>query len=1768
MTEQKELIKKRSSIKGRLTVFASHLKTIDESTITATEVRELQLRIGKIEALYHLYDEVQLKIECSSDNMDIQMAERTEFETQYYKTCAHAHEILNTYQRLHEKIENASNASHSRANHRLVKLPTIQLPKFGGSYDRWLEFHDTFSSLIHNNDDIDEVNKFHYLRASLEGSAAVVIQSVDFSATNYLVAWKLLCERFDNKRLLIQNHVAALFNIDPITKESSVNLKRLIDQINKNLRALESLGEPVTHWDTLLIHIVTQKLDAKTYREWEEYKGNLGKGKDKTIKFDSFLEFLHNRADLIETIEMSQNAQKTGSSKCATKIKTMVSVQGGSYNNNNPSTTTNNYKNHSSMKPCPNCNGEHYLNNCPNFLALSSEARYKLLPNYKLCFNCFRSGHYANSCKKSGCKVCKRKHHTLIHVNEFSVRQSTASVSANCDNGNNASESSQSIKSQPSVVPSSSHNPSVVLSGTVMTTNENSGQGQCDVLLSTALVKLYDSNNREVIARAILDSGSTSCLMTEDLYKQLNLPVNCINKSVIGINNITSHISQMCRVQVKSLNENFSTCLSCFILPSITDNVPGCRIDVRSLRVPSDICLADPKYYLPSAINLIIGADVFWDILGSQRIKLGDGKPILYETRLGWIVSGPVTSGHTSTWPCKIKCNVTQVDSMTSYNFNDDIQNQLMRFWQLEEVCPQSNHYFPEEKLCEEHFVKNTTRLADGRFCVRIPLKQAPDVLGSSYQRAKHCLLSLERRLKGDDSFSKMYKEFMREYKNLGHMSECKPNIELPHYFIPHHGVLRECSTTTKLRVVFNASSPTSSRVSFNDIQMIGPTVQDDLLSILLRFRQHKYVLVADVEKMYRQIVVHEADRPLQQIIWRENESDSLKSYALNRVSYGTASAPYLASRCLKQIGIECKDPTIADIIIHDFYVDDLLTGSDFISEALRIREQVSAELASACMPLRKWKSNEPQLLSQASHQPSLELKLGDAEPNKTLGLGWDSESDQFHFPVNPVIVKGKTKRDILSVIAQIFDPLGILSPFIISMKLILQRLWLQRLSWDEELPSEIYQAWIETVHSLPHLSSLRIPRHVICDSHSQLELHIFTDASERAYGACVYVRSIDYDDAVSVQLLTAKSRVAPIKPTTIPRLELCGALIGARIYEKCVTALRAKINRVIFWSDSTIVLGWLKMLPSKLQPFVRNRIAEILDKTGSCTWRHVPTDENPADLTSRGVSINSLQFHKLWWHGPDYLKRSDSHWPTNPCASDKLPEIRNEVSLLTLSNAPRELIDFSRFSRFSRLLRTVAYVLRFINNLKKGSKRNDKYLSADELQNAKVLIMRHSQMKSFPEYDLLIRKQKIPNKSPLIKFNVYLDKDNLIRVGGRLDNSNFPFEKKHPIVLQSTHHVTKLLFEFEHRRLMHAGPQLLLSTIRENYWPIGGRNLAKKCYRQCVRCNRMKGKSFAPLMGNLPQQRLEPGGYAFESAAGVDYAGPVSCASRTGRGCRLIKSYIAIFVCFTTKAVHLELVGNLTSNNYLLALRRFISRRGKPRDIFSDNGTSFVGAYNDLSKFLKANCDSLAADSAQDNINFHFIPAYSPNFGGLWEAGVKSTKHHLNRVLGNCNLTFEELTTALVQIEAILNSRPLTPLSSDPEDLTPLTPGHFLIGRPLTSLPERNFQEHPITRLTRYQRIEQIRQHFWTRWCKEYVAQLQQRIKWRSCQYSLKIGTLVLLKEENLPPMKWKLGRIVEVYPGTDQITRVADIKTRNGVVRRSFSNIVPLLPEDDVSS
>lgn len=460
----------------------------------------------------------------------------------------------------------------------------------------------------------------------------------------------------------------------------------------------------------------------------------------------------------------------------------------------------------------------------------------------------------------------------------------------------------------------------------------------------------------------------------------------------------------------------------------------------------------------------------------------------------------------------------------------------------------------------------------------------------------------------------------------------------------------------------------------------------------------------------------------------------------------------------------------------------------------------------------------------------------------------------------------------------------------------------------------------------------------------------------------------------------------------------------------------------------------------------------------------------------------NELEDLSLWWYGPEFVLKDTSFWPSSSFSSKNLHDTKESELNLIASNADESL--FNKFSNLSTLESVTAYCLRFIQNA--SVPRENRYvgqLSAKEIKQALYRLLINAQSESFKSELAILRNQRPICKVSLVSLAPFLDKEGLLRVGGRLSKLSATYHKVHPILISAHHPLTKLIFKREHLRLLHPGPQLLLASLRQKFWPISGRSLPRKIVHTCLKCFKTNPRVNVPFMDSLPKSGVNPSPPFFTT--GVDYAGPILIKNKKGRGCKLIKSYIVVFVCFSTKAIHLELVGDVTTESFLLALRRFTSRRGLPKHIYSDNGKTFIGARSELrelGKFLMSSSSEISNKSLHLNIEWKFIPACAPHFGGLWEAGVKSVKYHLKRVAGNAPLTFEDLYTLLVQVEAVLNSRPLTPLSTDPSDPLPLTPAHFLIGRPLNMVPDEDLLEVPTTRLSHHQRIQQLYQHFWTR--------------------------------------------------------------------------------------
>ncbi|XP_062534087.1 uncharacterized protein LOC134203222 [Armigeres subalbatus] len=1155
--------------------------------------------------------------------------------------------------------------------------------------------------------------------------------------------------------------------------------------------------------------------------------------------------------------------------------------------------------------------------------------------------------------------------------------------------------------------------------------------------------------------------------MSETVPQRLKFKRTREHLPIVGISGPQTASTQAVLAEVHSLATNYVANLKFHVLPRVTVDLPTRSIDIRSWNVPKEIVLADPTFHESAAVDLIIGAEVYLELMIAERqMKLGDSGPILQNTLLGWIVSGGIPD-ESAVLPVVSSCAA------------ENIEEGLARFFELES-CRTTSTLSLEESACETHFERTTTRDSSGRFVVQLPKKQfLVDRLGDTQLIATRRFKALERRLDTDPIVKKMYSDFINEYLRMEHMSKISARdlSTVPvAYFLPHHAVLKPDSTTTKLRVVFDASCASTSGVSLNEALMVGPVVQDDLTSITLRFRLRKYAMTADIEKMYRMIKMHPMHHPLQCIVWREDSTKPIRLFVLTTVTYGTSSAPYLATRCLKKLAEDVKNnfPAATDTILYEFYVD------------------------------------------------------------------------------------------------------GLVGPSLVPAKVFLQDLRRTKCSWNDILPEELQVWWRGFRESLEGLTLLQVPRWIAFGSETlSVELHMFCDASHKAYGACIYLRCVSFDGTVSSSLVTAKSRVAPLedlekkrKQISIPRLELSSSLTGAHMYEKVVQSLKIAVQPY-FWTDSMIVKCWIAAPPSRWNIFVANRVSEIQHITHGGIWNHIAVLDNPADVLSRGMDPHQLKDFQMWWQGPPWLRLDKTLWPTsaNINHEDLDPLLLEER---TTVSAPAQVIEpstiFSLRSSLQDLVRIVSLIRRFVHNCRNTSDRRVGLVRLEEREAALNQLLILAQRESFPEELVALRKNGEVKPTSRLKQLCPRLVNGLILVGDRLRNANISAGRKHPIVLNNQHPLSILVADYYHKKALHAGQQLLIASMRERYWPIAARSLVRKVIHRCVKCFRARPKSSEQLMADLPAERVNTAPPFLR--VGVDYCGPFYIQNPYRKG-GSIKCFVAVFVCLVVKAVHLEVVGDLTTQAFVAALRRFVSRRGRPEIIMCDNATNFVGARRELDDLRKLFNNQMfvkavTEEASLENINFKFIPAKSPNFGGLWEAAVKSMKGHLKRTLGNTVLVADEMVTLVAQIEACLNSRPVTPLSNDADDLDFLTPGHFLVGRPLTAIPEPSLQELNQSRLSRWQRVQYFLQCIWNRWSTQYLSSLHARTKWTRQRNNILVGTMVLLREDNLPPLRWRMGRVSEIHPGKDGNIRVVKVRTKDGDFLRAISKVC-VLPISD---
>lgn len=935
-SELAKLVVRRNRIKETLNRFAEFVDTFNLS-----QIKELQVRTEKIEPLLDRFEEIQIEIEILDSEADGNL-EYESFESQFYSLLATAKGHISQYQLKAEHnqsltnpslIQNSQGSSGIDNNSFIVggaKLPSLGLPKFRGDFEKWLQFFEGFQTLVHNNPCLDNIQKFYYLLDCLEGEARKILDCLEITNDNYEVALDLLKKRFQNKPVIIKNHIKALVDMPIVSRESSQLLRNLSDSIEKHIRALKTLGEPVDTWDRLLIFLMSKKLDIETKKEWEQKSISDFKG---VPQLSNFINFLNNKCHILETVESNTKGTiKQGYSGSQNSRGAYAAVGG------------------SNVK-CEFCKGSHFVYFCQKLLALSVSERLREIKKLKLCFNCLRSSHTASECRASGCKRCRGRHNSLLHL-EKQINQNFGNgrlVNKDIESGRkNKPEEADTVHACVDGVEATEEQ-------FVAATSYSNPKEASQTILSTALIYIKDNKDNYVKCRALLDSGSQMNFISSELVRKLKLKTNTIDIPISGVNQMLTKIDSQTESIIKSCYNNFTATLSFLVLKNITYNIPVQSFEASAINIPSNLKLADPEFNMSAKIDVLIGADLFFNLLCVGQIRLGMGKPLLQKSVFGWIISGRLVHDKSSTAAQSFHLLASQ-----------DVQEQLEKFWHIEEVATAS-HYSKEESDCEQHFVDRVTRDCSGRFCVTLPLKDNSSKLGNSLENAKSRFYSLEKKFAKNAVLKEEYSAFIQEYIDLGHMSKIEiQNDSLNNIcYLPHHGVINEGSTTTKLRVVFDASSKTSSNFSLNDVLMVGPCIQDDLFDILIRFRQHSVVLTADITKMYRQVNVDVQQRDLQRILWRADSDSELEHYRLNTLTYGTAPAAFLATRCLVQIALDIEDrlPEISKIIRKQFYVDDLILSVESVEKAIEIAKCIYEELSKYGFPLRKWSSNYREVL-------------------------------------------------------------------------------------------------------------------------------------------------------------------------------------------------------------------------------------------------------------------------------------------------------------------------------------------------------------------------------------------------------------------------------------------------------------------------------------------------------------------------------------------------------------------------------------------------------------------------------------------------------------------------------------------------------------------------------------------------------------------------------------------------------------------------------------
>ncbi|XP_053686221.1 uncharacterized protein LOC128735757 [Sabethes cyaneus] len=1616
-------------------------------------------------------------------------------------------------------------------------LPT-KLPKFSGQPRQWPLFYATYKA---SNDACGYMNHENLVRLQecLEGRALELVAGQLLLPESVPRVIEKLRRHYGRPEQLLQEFLDQVNELEPPKPD---NLKSFIpfgNMVEQLCEHLEAAGLRQHLVNPLLIKSLVTKIPDREKREWVHYQRRNAGGEPTLRTLTDFLmEIVDDACDADVDVQDMRSYQCKGAPQSRMKKSkgkgVLLSHSEASSSGAIPTAQR-------ELKPCKVCQSTgHRLRHCDRFGRMPYSERLRIVTREKLCNVCLNE--HGGQCKfRIRCNIgdCRARHNPLMHPVGSAVGMSAH------------------IRSDSTVI------------------------------FRIVPVKLY-CGEKTVTVLAFLDEGASVTLVEKKLADRLGVVGVQERLTIKWTADVKREEKDSRRMNLwaSGVGESANKLLLHGVRTVSKLVLPRQKLNSKELAAQYDHMRGLPIESYDGQPELLIGLNNIHSFAPLEAKAGTPVEPIAVRCKLGWTVYG---SRHSATGAAGGYLGFHQGIS------NEDLHELLKSHYALEEsviVVPQET---AEERRAREILEQTTKRVGD-RFETGLLWKTDDHWFPDSFPMAQRRMKQLEKRLEKNpelhENVCRQIDEYqLKGYAHVATAEELNGTEAGKSWYLPLN-VVQNPKKPGKVRLVWDAAA-TVQGVSLNSQLLKGPDMLVPLVKVMVGFRERRIAFGGDLKEMFHQLKIRTEDRQAQRFVFRKHANMKPSVYVMDVATFGSTSSP-CSAQFVKNKNAEdfaAQYPRAATAIINRHYVDDYFDSVDHAAEAVQLAKEVRFVHSKAGFEIRNWVSNSLDVLKGVGEEKPLSPVHFNQDKHtseeRVLGVIWDPMLDEFAFStkhrveVLPYLFEEKrpTKRLVASCVMGFFDPLGLLSPFTIHGKIIIQHLWRSKCDWDQEIDVRCWNLWKRWTGLLPAVEAIRIPRcylgKALTAEVDSLEVHIFTDASEHVYGCVAYLRAV-VKGTVQCSLIMSRVKVAPLKRQSIPRLELMAALLGARMCQNVLSLHSYKILRTVFWTDSRTVCSWLHSDQHKFKQFVAFRVGEIWELTQTKDWRWIPTKLNIADVLTKWGDGPPLQSDGEWFKGPEFLYRPQSEWPTDEIVFDETDEEARGVVLF------HEVIDATVISRWTKLLRVKAYVVRFVANCRRKVKgepmvttpatvkqkrltnRMINYvtvqvpLTKEELQQAETIMWRQVQWDSFPDEMSALTKnlnrqtgeplELIKKFSPIYKSSPVLDDEGVLRMEGRLAEAvPESFDRKYPIILSRTHGITKKLIQHYHEEFGHGNSETVFNEMRQRFHIPKLHSAVQQVVRNCVWCKVNKCSPSFPRMAPLPVERVTAHKRPFDSV-GIDYLGPLEITI----GRRREKRWVAVFTCLTIRAVHLEVVHSLSTVSCRMAISRFQSKFGKPTHIFSDNATCFRGANNEIVKMKRIN-QECAEELTSPVTAWHFNPPGTPHMGGIWERMVRSVKEAMRALMDGRKLTEEVLVTVLAKAADMINRRPLTYLPQTAEETAALTPNHFLRGTVTSADVEEDSQVTSSGDALRngYQRSQYLADKMWERWSREYLPTINQRTKWFDEQKPLEKGDLVFVIDGKNRKC-WKRGIIEATVKGADGRVRQADVRTSDGSVQR----------------